>query len=412
MRTLLLLLAGVLTLPLIGAERHDHDWHLRLSCTGDMARSATVSFDVDGTAPAALALDTQAHEAAADYAQRLEPQRSGQYRGHGDQVGTALPLRYHHVRLSGLEPDTVYHFRLIAGERASRDFHFRTLPAAPERLRFIQGGDSRTRHEPRQQLNDLIRKLSAEGAIDFLAHGGDFVSRGQYFEDWLPWLVDHQRTITDDGRVLVMIPAQGNHEGWPPPRSLYWEVFDVEPPGYYLQRFGDLLAFVTLNTEIPTGGDQARWLAEALPDARTARWLYAQYHRPAFPAIKRPSGARKDWVPLFEKYRVDVVYECDGHNYKVLPPIRGESFDPQGVLYIGEGGWGAPQRDRFNEEFYTEPPAVMAAVDHLMLIEVQRDTLSVSGLAVDGTVFHKLVYPTERAERMQAVEAQEFAPER
>ena len=40
------------------------------------------------------------------------------------------------------------------------------------------------------------------------------------------------------------------------------------------------------------------------------RWLAVQYHRPAFPAVKSPSGALQFWVPLFDRFNVDLVYEA------------------------------------------------------------------------------------------------------
>jgi hypothetical protein len=206
-----------------------------------------------------------------------------------------------------------------------------------------------------------------------------------------------------------MIPAQGNHEGWPPPRSLYFETLDVEPPAYFEQRMGDLCSFLTLNTEIPTGGDQAAWLDQTLEKSRSARWVYAQYHRPAFAVIKKPSGALQDWVPLFEKHGVDVIYECDGHNFKVLPPIREGAFSTDGVLYFGEGGWGAPQRGKFKDEFWTKEPAIVAAIDHIQLIEIDADTLTINSFGTDGERFHRLVYPHERARRLDAISQQELA---
>jgi len=40
------------------------------------------------------------------------------------------------------------------------------------------------------------------------------------------------------------------------------------------------------------------------------RWLIAQYPRPAYPAVKSPSRALQSWIPLFEKFNVDLVCEA------------------------------------------------------------------------------------------------------
>ena len=70
------------------------------------------------------------------------------------------------------------------------------------------------------------------------------------------------------------------------------------------------------------------------------------YHRPAFPAVKKPGDALKFWVPLFEKYQVDVVFESDGHVYKKTAPVFGGKVNhDKGIRYMGEGGLGVALRE-------------------------------------------------------------------
>ena len=76
------------------------------------------------------------------------------------------------------------------------------------------------------------------------------------------------------------------------------------------------------------------------------KWKFAVYHHPAYSSA--PSRDNKDirehWVPLFEQHQLDLVCEADGHNIKRTVPIRNGKRDPTGVVYIGEGGLGVPQR--------------------------------------------------------------------
>ena len=60
---------------------------------------------------------------------------------------------------------------------------------------------------------------------------------------------------------------------------------------------------------------------------------------------KQALEAKKDWVPLYEKHNVDLVLESDCHCIKRTIPIRNDKPSPDGVVYLGEGGYGAPQRD-------------------------------------------------------------------
>ena len=97
------------------------------------------------------------------------------------------------------------------------------------------------------------------------------------------------------------------------------------------------VALVTLNSEISAGGDQQAWLAKTLYDLRPkVRWLLAEYHRPVWPAVKSPGKAKKFWLPLFEKFNLDLVVESDGHVIKRTVPIRNEKKDPTGIVYVGE----------------------------------------------------------------------------
>ena len=64
----------------------------------------------------------------------------------------------------------------------------------------------------------------------------------------------------------------------------------------------------------------AKFLEENLEAAQnTSQWILTQYHNPAWPAVYVPANS-KAWVPLFEKYKVDVAIECDGHVIKRTVP--------------------------------------------------------------------------------------------
>ncbi|MCB9915934.1 MAG: fibronectin type III domain-containing protein [Planctomycetes bacterium] len=298
--------------------------------------------------------------------------RDGRYSGSADEGGAW----YHHARVHDLAPDTLYEFRVESDGARSRTLRFRTAPADDRAFTLVYGGDSRTVHADRQRMNRFVAQLAAERA-DLLAfvHGGDYVTDGNEWSQWSLWLSHHELTTAADGRVLPLVPARGNHDGGP----LYREIFD-DPWGaerdYGATVLAPELALVTLDTNAPTAGAQADWIAATLPALRRAhRWLLVQYHRPMWPALKSPSPAKDLWVPLFEASDVDLVMESDGHVVKRTVPIRADAQDPTGVTYIGEGGLGAPQRTPREGLWYLAPPGYVGTGLHVTLLEVSADAL-------------------------------------
>lgn len=105
------------------------------------------------------------------------------------------------------------------------------------------------------------------------------------------------------------------------------------PSRYYKRRIGDV-AFVVLDSNA-VGRTQTAWLRRALAQV-TARWTVVAFHHPAFScgAYRGHPGVVERWVPVFERYDVDLVLAGHDHNYQRFRPRNG-------VRYIVHGGGGA-----------------------------------------------------------------------
>jgi hypothetical protein len=264
------------------------------------------------------------------------------------------------ARLSDLQPNTAYYFVIRDNEGTSNRFWFKTAPDSPtEELSFITGGDSRTNRAPRQNANLIVSKLRPHAVIfagDFCHHGND--------TEWKNWLDDWQKTIGVDGRITPIIPARGNHEK--SNRDLV-HLFDVPCSSvYYSISFNSLFKVITLNTEISKQGPQTWWLKKELKKSGDMTWVVPQYHRPARPHISRkPEGKiqYKSWIPQFMEYGVRFAIESDSHTHKVTWPIspsdaegNDEGFvrdDKNGIVYVGEGCWGAPLQVNDDDKSWT-----------------------------------------------------------
>jgi hypothetical protein len=105
------------------------------------------------------------------------------------------------------------------------------------------------------------------------------------------------------------------------------------PRSYYRRTIGNI-DFFLLNSNV-VGPRQTAWLARALAGS-AARWKVAAFHHPAFTcgAYRSDAAVRRYWVPLFERYGVDLVLSGHDHNYQRFIARRG-------VRYVVHGGGGA-----------------------------------------------------------------------
>ncbi|MCA9161343.1 MAG: metallophosphoesterase family protein [Pirellulaceae bacterium] len=368
--------------PLDGAK--PTQW--RVIWTSDPATTATVSWS---TAKPSKKNVLHWGEKESGLRQTSTNTRSGL---HKDLRGS-FELYFHHVRLRDLKPGTAYSVQMESDDGRSPEFYFVTAPAADRPFSLLFGGDSRSVQTNRQQVNRMIASMVADGEttgdvsrdILALAHGGDYIADGKNLAQWSEWLSDHELTVTPSGRLLPLIPARGNHDVGP----IFNEVFDFpeDDANYYALAIGPQVRFVTLNSETSIGGDQAKWLEDELKGSRDRyRWLVAQYHRPAWPAVKSPSEALRHWVPLFERYYVDLVCEADGHNIKRTPPIASDKVNQAGVVYIGEGGLGVTQRTPKQDRWFLQSPGMADSGHHVQLLTFGQDELRYQCVLLGGKV--------------------------
>ncbi|MDX1680972.1 MAG: metallophosphoesterase family protein [Akkermansiaceae bacterium] len=358
----------------------------RITWVGDASSEAIISWSTAEPGEThTLYYDTQSHGTdVSKYKFQQACQQNGQYSRTKRNAGP--DTYYHHAKIGNLKPATTYHFVMKSDGDVSRPLHFITAPESGTGFSVIHGGDSRSGHLARCQMNAMIADMAAEDeSILALIHGGDFVKVGFHRSPWLVWMSQHELTTTPEGRVLPIIPAQGNHDGGP----LIREVFPVNERGdfWYTTTLGKDLAVITLYTSSSLGGTQGEWLEKELKRLRPqTKWLLANYHRPIYPAVKGPKHT-KLLAPLFEKYNLDLACESDGHCIKRTVPIRDGKKDPTGVTYIGEGGLGVGQRDPMGQHWYLKDGGVVGKGHHLMRLDFTDETLRIRTIMLGGEVF-------------------------
>ncbi|MBK1879851.1 purple acid phosphatase family protein [Pelagicoccus mobilis] len=314
--------------------------------------------------------------------------------------GASAPLYYHQVKLENLEPSTVYFLAVKTENGIGREFHFKTAPEDGEAFKLIYGGDSRTHIDVARRMNEWIADLVVEDdSIIGLLHGGDYADTPRR-ELWIDWLDAYSRTTTKDGKLLPIIPIIGNHDviGESP---IFRQAYGY-PGGtndYYTCRLTPSIGILCLNTEISAEGNQRVFLQEELESLKEdeVKWQLAAFHKPAFPAIKKPSSAKVSWVPLFEEFDIDLVLESDGHCIKRTVPIRGDEESDDGIVYLGEGGYGAPQREPKADRWYLQGDNAFASKgDHVMMLEFDGSTIRYEAILDTGEVVDKASFQARR----------------
>ncbi len=306
------------------------------------------------------------------------------------------PAFYHHAHLSGLEPDTDYYVVFASDDAVSDEFYFRTAPDEDVEFAILFGGDSRIagmdpyEHTDRQKMNLRIRQLFEDHEnIIALAHGGDYcmLADWRYIE---PWLTDHELTTASDGRLLPIIPARGNHDrGIGFEEKFTWP--DLDRNYYYETHLSPTVSLITLNTETSLGGDQRDWLGNTLSEIRPERrWVLSQYHRPAFSSVRSMqdgAGRRNNWVTLFEEHNIDLGLESHDHALKRTLPIRSSAPDMEnGIIYIGDGGLGVPQRNPDTSRWWLQEPGFAKSAHHVHVLDFGHEELHVRAYGMEGDI--------------------------
>ena len=318
---------------------------------------------------------------------------------HGvDHKTRHLELESRFARLEDLKPDTAYEFFIKDSNSKSPRFTFKTAPAGEGRFSFVAGGDSRNHRDARQRANRVVSRLRPL----FVCFGGDMISRPTS-EEWADWLDDWQLTTGEDGHMVPIIAARGNHEGADDIHSF----FDTPiPDDYYAVNFGNgFLRVYTLNTNIVRAGSQGKWLADDLAANEGSHWKVAHYHHPFRPhqSGKAEQHAQSNaWAPLFFEHGMDLAIECDSHVVKRTWPLRPSNEpgsqqgfirdDSHGTTFIGEGCWGAPLRANDDDKKWTRASGSFNQVDWIC---VTPKMLTVRTIKVDGDASDTIVDPEE-----------------
>ncbi len=250
---------------------------------------------------------------------------------------------YHTARFDGLEPDTMYAYRVGDGRNWSEWNQFRTAGAEAAPLTFLYVGDAQ--NDIYEHWSRLIRMgfMKAPEA-HFIIHAGDLVNRGSRDAEWGEW----SRAAGWINRSIPSLPAPGNHEysndgnsgraltrHWRPQFALPENgPAGLEESCYYVDVQG--VRIVSLNSN-EQRAEQAQWLDTILSD-NPNRWTVLSFHHPLFSAARGRDNKelRETWQPVFDKHQVDLVLQGHDHTYARSNLISGVNTQAgeHGTVYV------------------------------------------------------------------------------
>jgi hypothetical protein len=248
----------------------------------------------------------------------------GETPAYGQQAVNRDPTERHAVVLRGLKPNSEYHYRVSGDNGTLADAAFRTGKTADRPFKFAVLGDSGS-----GQLSQyLVARQIGRQQVDFLLHTGDVVYFDGRDEDYA---AKFYLPFKDLIARVPIFPVLGNHDLETANGEPWLDNF-VLPGDERMYSFSYGNAFFVALDSYRANINSARWLEAQL--AKTDRlWRFAFSHVPPFTNHKNRrnhADAIRLWLPLFEKYKVDVVFSGHDHMYTRFKPHNG-------VQYIVEG---------------------------------------------------------------------------
>jgi len=285
----------------------------------------------------------------------------------------------HTAHINDLIPDTMYYFEIYYKGQLQYSNMYKTLPAPDHQKNIILavGGDVGS-NEIAQKMTGNLEALDP----DVIIIGGDGAydngMRSCYYnyDSFLNMFESLNKKLN---KIVPIILGIGNHElGIHSMSNVNVEISDSKGPLYFLffpqhlanenasgsitdipspgnrRTYFSQILRNTLHTALDSGyissfnGTQSDWLRN-ISDKYSALPKFAHYHAPTICSCYLKDDtpdyqinlAYESWSSIFEENYFEAAFENHFHLFKKSFPIRDKKVDSEGVLYLGEGKWGA-----------------------------------------------------------------------
>jgi len=298
------------------------------------------------------------------------------------------PGTHHVITLHGLEPDSLYRYR-IAGEAGTAIGGTFRAGRAGSRFAFTVAGDTRSRPFFHRVVLDRVLALRP----DLHINTGDLVESGEEAVEWDIFF----RVEKDLLRHVPFLPVIGNHDK---DENTFYDSLWCLPgvrdnPIFFSLRFANALFLVLDYEEISDGSSaQDLWVVEQLERAASdpqIEHIFPSYHVP--PLSSGPHGNAANvhmlgWLhQAFKEAGVKLVFNGHDHTY--------ERSLYDGIYYIVAGGGGAPQKGIMSHAppYPQERSQVFTFEFSFILVEVDGPRLEMSAFNMDNDRIDRIEVP-------------------
>lgn len=259
------------------------------------------------------------------------------------------------------------------------------LPLEQGSVRFAVIGDTGTGEPPEYKVAEQMDRYRKQVDYTFVLMLGDNIYGGDKAKDFEVKFERPYQALLKDG--VVFYASLGNHDN--PTVERVYQPFHMGNERYYTFSKGDVQFFALDSNYMDPS--QLAWLEQQLQQSK-ARWKVCFFHHPLFNNGKMHGpdlDLRSHLMPLFVKYKVNVVFSGHEHMYERLKPQQGIHF-----FICGNSG-------KLEKHDLKPSPEEDAAVDtqrDFILVEIRPDTLSFETISETGEPLDAGSFPRQPEE--------------
>lgn len=319
-------------------------------------------------------------------------------------------MNIHSATLKGLKPGTTYLYRVGADTNWSATASFTTEAAGSRPFEILLFGDSQSGDSKKADYGPwhttLHNAYQAHPAAAFFMVLGDHVEIGQSYAHWNQWFAASAGVIDR----LPLMDVEGNHETYntqdlhPSLPAIFTGQSSLPlngPEGLkgqvYSFDYGDA-HFAVLDSQVEEEGPfidrmlelEAAWLDADL--SRTDRkWKLVMFHKTPYynRSAKANEALKAVLTPVFDKHRVDLVFNGHDHGYSRTYPIDRDTpvaSPARGTVYVVAGRSGNKTYPDLSKKvwdaFFYDPQAE----PNYLAVKVDGDRLTLTAHQQSGAL--------------------------